>query len=171
LPINVISLKTTKVIYFIYLELFLFINFSLNEHKNQEINTIASKEPEQQDTPARARVLRSGDLLLKELNEIQNEFVSIGDYTADITSMEVLDELHESNSELFNKDEIIKEVNQRLDQLCTTEAIERKVRTFRALNPKVVFHKRITLKERKAAIQQIKQENILKVRLIVIQTR
>ena len=68
------------------------------------------------------------------------------------------------NNEFFNRDEMTNEINHRLEQLYTEVEIEKEVRRVWSLNPKAANRKRITPAER-VAIQQIKQDNRLDLRL------
>jgi hypothetical protein len=85
--------------------------------------------------------------------------------------MESLDEMRQRNNEFFNRDQILAEINRRLDELCTINKIEEQVRKVWDSNPKASNRKRSTPSERAAAAIQIKQDNRLAMRLRVTQER
>ena len=109
--------------------------------------------------------------LVHEGLDEDNEEPETFNYIAGITNMEVLEEKRRRDNEFFNKDDMLREINQRLEAICTEANIDSEVRRVWSLNPKLLNRKRITPAERIAAIQQIKQDNRVEVRLRVTQIR
>ena len=80
-------------------------------------------------------------------------------------------QIYIASSIRLNKDDMLREINQRLEAICTEAKIDSEVRRVWSLHPKLLNRKRITPTECIAAIQQIKQDNRVEVRLRVTQIR
>ena len=49
----------------------------------------------------------------------------ITNYTADITNISALDEMHRRNNEFFKSDDMRREINNRLEQVCTDKKFKK----------------------------------------------
>ena len=133
------------------------------EYLEQELMNIA---------PIRHVATLRGAELTQVMNEINNDQEEVTfNYLQTITDMESLDVMRQRKNECFNQDQILIEINRRLDELCTSDKIEQQVRKVWDSNPKASNRKRITPSERAAAVLQIKQDNRLAMRLRVTQER
>ena len=88
-------------------------------------------------------------------------------YLDGVTNKQPLIDMRTRNNEFFNREEMAVEMNQRLDQLCTEDEIDKEVMRARSLSQKTADSKRKSPAERASAIQQIKQKNRLHVRFLV----
>ena len=126
-----------------------------------EMKTVEEQEQELINiAPSRSVVTLKAADLVKVMNEINNNQEDvIFNYLQTITDMESLDEMRQRNNEYLNRDQILAEINRRLDEICTSNKIEEQVRKVRNSKLKASNRKRSTPSERAAVVLQIKQDN------------